>query len=63
MNSHYWINLHAANGKLENLLKPGNNDGLYWKYMDLLVIRDVIESVLSDMFNELEAAKKAEVKK
>jgi hypothetical protein len=58
MNGHYWINLHAANGKLENLLKPGNNDGLYWNYMDLLAIRNVIGSVLTEMYDDLEAAKK-----
>ena len=58
MNGHYWINLHAASGKLEYLLKPGNNDGLYWNYMDLLAIRNVIGSVLNDMYADLEAANK-----
>jgi hypothetical protein len=61
MKPQQYASLIAAKGKLENLLRPANNDGLYWQYMEMLAINNVIASVVSEVKDDL--CLKPEVKK
>jgi hypothetical protein len=62
MKQQHYDSLKAAKRKLEYLLRPGNNDGLYWQYMDMLAVNNVIASVLSEVKDDLNL-KPVEVKK
>lgn len=62
MTTNQWNSLEVAKAKLQRLMTTDRLDGVYWQYMELLAINNVVASVVSEMRDAL-CLKPEEVKK